>query len=97
TMAELIELFIEKKSTSRAPIPDLGAFRTEMELMTVQRMLKAVGTYASQAAQNNLAYVSYIRPAVNRAVAAMERLSRFDATRDLMTKSLEVPSADDGV
>ncbi|HXF40456.1 MAG TPA: phosphotransferase [Blastocatellia bacterium] len=97
TIAELTDLFIEKKSVSRVPIPDLGAFRTEMELMTVQRMLKAVGTYASQAAQNNLAYVSYIRPAVNRAVAAMERLSRFDATRDLMTKSLEVPSADDGV
>jgi len=97
TIAELIELFIERKSTSRVPIPDLGAFRTELELMTVQRMLKAVGTYASQAAQNNPAYVSYIRPAINRSVAAMERLSRFDATRELMTKSLEAPSADDGV
>jgi aminoglycoside/choline kinase family phosphotransferase len=93
TIAELIDLFIEKKSTSGIPLPDLGAFRTEMELMRVQRMLKAVGTYASQAAQNNPAYVSYIAPAITRAVAAMERLSRFDATRELMTKSLEVQSA----
>ena len=97
TIAELIDLFIEKNSTSRIPLPDLGAFRTEMELVTVQRMLKAVGTYASQAAQNNPAYVSYIPPAINRAVAAMEKLSRFDATRELMTKSLEVQSANDGV
>jgi len=97
TIAELTDLFIEKKSVSRVPIPDLGEFRTEMELMTVQRMLKAVGTYASQAAQNNLAYVSYIRPAINRAVAGMGRLSRFDATRELMTKSLDLQRADDGV
>jgi aminoglycoside/choline kinase family phosphotransferase len=97
TIAELIDLFIEKNSTSRIPLPDLGAFRTEMELVTVQRMLKAVGTYASQAAQNNPAYVSYIPPAINRAVAAMEKLSRFGATRELMTKSLEVQSANDGV
>jgi len=95
TIAELTDLFIEKKSVSRVPIPNLGAFRIELELMTVQRMLKAVGTYASQAAQSNLAYVSYIRPAINRAVAAMERLSRFDATRVLMTKSLDVQSAAD--
>jgi aminoglycoside/choline kinase family phosphotransferase len=97
TIAELVDLFIERKSTSGISLPDLGAFRTEMELMTVQRMLKAVGTYASQAAQNNPAYVSYIAPAVTRAVAAMERLSRFDATRELMVKSLNVPSADEDV
>ncbi|HXU10233.1 MAG TPA: phosphotransferase [Blastocatellia bacterium] len=97
TIAELIDLFIEKKSASKLPLLDLAAFQTEMELMTVQRMLKAVGTYASQAAQNNPAYVSYIAPAINRAVAAMERLSRFDATRELMTESLEVRSADHGV
>jgi hypothetical protein len=65
--------------------------------MTVQRMLKAVGTYASQAALNNSAYVSYIAPAIGRAVAAMERLSRFDSTRELMVKSLDVQRADDGV
>ena len=97
TIAELIEMFVEKKFASKLPLLDLDAFRTEVELMTVQRMLKAVGTYASQAAQNNSAYVSYIAPAIERAVAAMERLSRFDATRELMTKSLDVQSADDSV
>jgi aminoglycoside/choline kinase family phosphotransferase len=90
TIAGLIDLFIEMKSNSKFPLKDANSFRTELELMTVQRMLKAVGTYAAQAAQNNPVYISYVEPAITRAVQAMERLTRFDATRDLMIMSVDV-------
>lgn len=90
TIDELIDLFIVKKSNSKFPLKDANSFRTELELVTVQRMLKAAGTYASQAAQNNPVYICYIEPAITRAVQAMERLMRFDAARELMLRSLDV-------
>lgn len=86
-VVELIEWFIEMKAKSKLPLPDVDAFRIEFELMTVQRMLKAMGTYASQAAAGNSVYVSYIEPALERALAAMKSLGRFDATRALLERS----------
>lgn len=86
-VAHLVEWFIEKKAESRLPLASVGEFRTELELMTVQRMLKAIGTYASQAAANNPAYVTYIEPALQRALAAIEKLDRFDATHALLKAS----------
>ena len=81
---QLTECFIEKKAASTLPLESISEFRTELLLMTVQRMLKAIGTYASQAATNNPAYVSYIEPALQRALAAMETLGRFEATHTLL-------------
>jgi hypothetical protein len=84
--AGLIEHFIEMKSRSALPLEDVNEFRRELDLMTVQRMLKAVGTYASQAAIGNVIYVDYIEPALERAIAAIDRLNRFEPTRDLLEK-----------
>lgn len=88
-VGDLIEVFIEMKAASRRPFPDAGEFRTELELMTVQRMLKAIGTYASQAAAGNSVYLPYIAPALDRALAAMRSLGRFDATRALLEETRE--------
>ena len=86
--AEMVERFIDRKAASHMPLSDVAEFRQEVELMTVQRMLKAIGTYASQAAlANNTAYVAYIEPARERALAAMASLGRFDATRALLEKT----------
>lgn len=80
--AELLEYFIELKSVSSVRLQDPEGFRREYDLMTVQRALKAVGTYAYQAAAlNNQVYVGYIRPAINSALSALSRLSRFDGLR----------------
>jgi aminoglycoside/choline kinase family phosphotransferase len=87
-VAELTERFIQMKANSKLPLSDVGEFRIELELMTVQRMLKAMGTYASQAALNNPIYVPYLEPAGTRALAAMERLGRFEATYNLLKTSL---------
>ncbi len=85
---EIIERFIEMKSASSVPIGDEDQFRHELELMTVQRMLKAVGTYSYQAAvAGNISYLPYIEPAINRALKAMSALGRFQNTRALLEKS----------
>ncbi len=85
--AALVEHFIELKSRSTTPLDDVNAFRVELELMMVQRMLKAIGTYASQAAANNPVYIPYIEPALERALEAMKKLRRFDATRSLLEET----------
>jgi aminoglycoside/choline kinase family phosphotransferase len=84
--AGLVEHFIELKSRSALPLGDVNEFRRELDLMTVQRMLKAVGTYASQAAIGNVIYVDYIEPALERAIAAITRLNRFEPTRELLER-----------
>lgn len=85
---ERIERFIEAKSASESPIEDAEGFRAELDMMIVQRMLKAIGTYSYQAAvMNNTNYIDYIEPAIERAVAAMKRLDRFHSTRDLLEKT----------
>jgi len=84
---DLIERFIEMKMSSKHPLPEVNDFRIELQLMTIQRMLKAIGTYASQAAAGNSVYISYIEPARTRALEAMRALGRFDATRALLEES----------
>jgi N-acetylmuramate 1-kinase len=87
--AELIERFIDLKSKSRRPLESVADFREELELMIAQRMLKALGTYASQAALNNFTYVAYIEPARARAIAAMKKLDRFHSMRALLERTQE--------
>jgi aminoglycoside/choline kinase family phosphotransferase len=90
TISELVEYFIELKSASSLPLEDIEEYSKELALMTVQRMLKAIGTYSYQASvMNNPLYVDYIRPAIERAVEAMAALDRFDQTRTLLEKSSE--------
>jgi aminoglycoside/choline kinase family phosphotransferase len=85
---ELIEYFISLKADSSVPISDVGEFRTEVELMTVQRMLKAIGTYSNQAAvAGNPAYVDYIEPAVIAALDSLEALGRFGRIRELLKET----------
>lgn len=92
--AELVERFIKGKADSSVPLNDADEFRVEIELMTIQRMLKAVGTYSYQTAVlNNLTYVDYIEPAIERAIVAISALSRFDRLRALLEQARETKPA----
>ena len=84
---ELVEYFISLKGESSVTISDVAEFRTEVELMTVQRMLKAIGTYASQAVAGNPAYINYIDPAINAALYSLEALGRFGRIRGLLEET----------
>ncbi len=85
---ELVEYFISLKADSSVPISDVAEFRTEVELMTVQRMLKAIGTYSYQASVvGNPAYVDYIEPAINAALDSMEALGRLGRIRGLLEET----------
>ncbi len=86
---EMVELFIERKAASSVPLESVEEFRQELHLMTVQRMLKAIGTYAYQAAvMKNQVYVGYIEPATKAALASMKALGRFETTQALIEKAI---------
>jgi len=86
---ELVEYFVELKAASRLPLSSAHQFRAALELATVQRMLKAVGTYSSQAVlKDNPVYLPYIAPAIGSALEAMRRLGRFHELRSLLEDTL---------
>ena len=85
---EMIEHFLEAKATSTRPLVGAEEFGSELHLMTVQRMVKAIGTYAYQAAVvKNEVYIDYIEPAANAALTAMRALGRFDALQMLLERA----------
>jgi len=87
---ELVEYFVELKADSRLPLSSVDEFRDGLELATVQRMLKAVGTYSSQAAlHGNLVYLPFIAPAVNSALAAIRRINRFQSLQRLLVDTTQ--------
>lgn len=60
--------------------PGDAEFGEQYDLMTAQRMLKAVGTYTNQAAvRGKRDYLQFIAPALASAIPALERLGRFPA------------------
>ena len=91
---ELVEYFIELKAAARMTLDDVAEFRAEMELMTIQRMLKAIGTYSYQAAvAENPAYVRYIQPAISAALRSAEALGRFDNISLILEQTRELKAA----
>lgn len=80
----MVDHFLNLKAGSKNRLDEADGFRNEFELMLVQRMLKAIGTYASQASAGNMVYVAYIEPALDRALTAMKTLRRFEATQRLL-------------
>ena len=74
-----------KFETLKADKFDNAEFRQEFELMTLQRMLKAVGTYTyQQGACGNDVYVPYIAPALTAVRQSLEALGQFPSLRSFI-------------
>jgi N-acetylmuramate 1-kinase len=85
---ELVDYFVELKAAAKLRLDDVDQFRNEMELMTIQRMLKAIGTYSYQAAiAKNPAYVGYIEPAIDAALGSTQALGRFKRIQSLLEET----------
>lgn len=67
--------------------PGDAEFGEQYDLMTVQRMLKAVGTFTNQAAvRGKRDYLPYIEPALASASLALARLDRYPTLVDVVKK-----------
>jgi aminoglycoside/choline kinase family phosphotransferase len=77
--ARLLERFVDG-TVADGTWPGADVFREEYDLMTLQRLLKAIGTYTNQAAvRGKREYLPYIAPAASEARAALVRLGRYPA------------------
>jgi hypothetical protein len=67
---------------------DEAAFANEFRLMTVQRCLKAIGTFANQIANRGKKnYAQYINPMFGIVLRACENLERFPVLQEILTEN----------
>lgn len=78
--------FLRERAQRELPTIDAQDFADEFLLMTVQRCLKAAGTFSNQTANFNrgAAYARFIRPTLLIVIDAAERLGRFPMLRGLL-------------
>ncbi len=78
------ELIDFHREVSRAPEPP-EVFRAAFDRTCLQRSIKAVGTYASQAMiRGNQSYLRYIRPALDSIRASLSRSDADGADREVL-------------
>ena len=84
-------VFLRKRSELGLPELDDEEFANEFRLQTIQRCLKAVGTFSFQSANRGKTYfLPFIRPMFQIVGRALERLDRFPLIRDLVAAELEM-------
>lgn len=87
--SELLGYFIKVKSSRGQVFMPSEEFRRQFNLVTVQRTLKAVGTYSYQSAvAKNSVYEPYIGPALETALSSLDRLGRFESLAGLIRNAL---------
>lgn len=68
---------------------DEPKFEQEFYLQTIQRCLKAAGTFSYQAAERGKShFIPFIEPMFRISIRAAEALNRFPATRDILSREL---------
>ena len=83
----LIRWFLLQRQASEADDRD---FRRRLDLMALQRNLKALGTFGFQAAsRGNPVYIQYIPRTLNYARANLARYERFGKLRNLLAEHLD--------
>ena len=83
-LEDLIAYFLALKG-----IADAAGFRRRFDLMSLQRNLKALGTFGYQAAvRGNPVYIQYMARTLRYARTNLEKYSRFDRLRELLAEHL---------
>jgi aminoglycoside/choline kinase family phosphotransferase len=82
--------FFDSRGVYGLPILDPARFDEEFELQTVQRCLKAAGTFSFQSAVREKRYfIPFINPMFRITIGALERLDRFPNLRQLLIAELQ--------
>ncbi|MGD9561100.1 MAG: aminoglycoside phosphotransferase family protein [Pyrinomonadaceae bacterium] len=82
-------LLAERVRLGLSPL-DEAEFTNEFRLQTIQRCLKAAGTFSYQSAMRGKTYfIPFIKPMFEIVLRAVENLGRFDNLRKVMTIELD--------
>ena len=89
SIAEKQALFLQERR--KRHLEDISAddFPQEFDLQTIQRCLKAIGTFSDQSVNRGKAYfVPYIQPAFGLVLRAARRLERFPTLQRVVEEEL---------
>jgi aminoglycoside/choline kinase family phosphotransferase len=82
---ELIRGFLKLRPDAQSTPDAVTEFQRRFDLMSVQRNLKALGTFGHQTtARNNPVYIQYIPRTLSYVRANLERYPRFARLRELL-------------
>jgi aminoglycoside/choline kinase family phosphotransferase len=82
---ELIRGYLAMRGPSKATPDAFAEYRRRFDLMSVQRNLKALGTFGHQTtSRNNPVYIQYIPRTLNYVRMNLERYPRFARLRELL-------------
>jgi aminoglycoside/choline kinase family phosphotransferase len=77
--------FLDQREKSGLEIIDEAEFEREFRLQTIQRCLKAIGTFSNQIANRNKEhYRQYINPMFKIVLRACENLDKFPALQKII-------------
>ncbi|MFL6468776.1 MAG: aminoglycoside phosphotransferase family protein [Pyrinomonadaceae bacterium] len=88
-LKEMTDCFFDSRAAYALAEMDRTEFDREFDLQTVQRCLKAAGTFSFQSAVREKAYfVPFINPMFRITIEAIDRLDRFPNLRNLLSQQL---------
>ena len=87
---ELIHVFLKLRGENSAEVDAAPEFRRRFDLMSIQRNLKALGTFGHQTtSRNNPVYIQYIPRTLSCVRTNLERYPRFSRLRELLGGVIE--------
>ncbi|HUR96623.1 MAG TPA: phosphotransferase, partial [Pyrinomonadaceae bacterium] len=88
-LSEKRKFFLEERERAGLERIDAGAFADEFRLQTVQRCLKAIGTFSFQSMNRGKTYfVPFIKPMFEIVLRAIENLDRFPTLRQIVDEQI---------
>ena len=89
-LASKRRLFLDERENIGLPRIDEEEFASEFRLQTIQRCLKAAGTFSFQSATRGKNYFTpFIKPMFRIALRAAENLGRFAALQSVLAREIE--------
>jgi aminoglycoside/choline kinase family phosphotransferase len=88
-LTEKRRLFLDERERIGLERIDEREFASEFRLQTIQRCLKAIGTFSNQAAnRGKQEYVQYIRPMFGIVLRALENLEKYPAMNKIIREQV---------
>lgn len=95
TIGSVLDYYRQEISKCSLPwieggLPGAESFQRQFHLMSIQRLLKALGTYGYQVVvRGNFIYEQYMKGSLERALLSVEKLGEFPATEKMVKRELE--------
>lgn len=85
-------MFLDERERLGLPVLDEASFASEFRLQTIQRCLKAVGTFSFQSVNRGKTYfIPFIIPMFQIVVRALRNLDRFPVLTDTVSREIDQP------